>query len=92
MPTKIRMNHSAMQALLDSAGVVGVLQDVAAPVASAMKSDPNPVYADSVTTTTHRSQGQRGRTSVRVGAAPGIGSAVEAKRGTAARALGSAGG
>jgi len=87
---RVKMNRAGMSELLNSAEVQGVLEGHAEPVDAAARRDPNPDYAASVRTTVHRSSGRAGRVSVRVGASPAFGMAVEAKRGTLARALGEA--
>ena len=67
------------------------LEDIAEPVLAAAKRDPNPEYTKTLSMHRFYSRGRSGRVSVQVGAAPIIGSRVEAKRGTLQRALGSAG-
>lgn len=87
---RIKLKAAGMRELLNSAEIAAEMARVAEPVADAARRDPNPVYAESVRVTEHRSQGRAGRASARVGAAPYFGMAVEAKRGTLARALGEA--
>ena len=84
---KVKMISSGMAELLSSHEVLGELEDVAGPVESAARRDPNPEYSESVRLTEHRSPS---RVSARVGASTAFGMAVEAKRGTLARALGEA--
>lgn len=67
------------------------LERIAKPVLDAAKSDPNPTYVASLRMRRFFTRGKRGRVSIQIGAAPIIGSRVEAKRGTLARALGRAG-
>lgn len=90
MASRIRLRASGMRELLLSAEVAAELGRHAERVASAARRDPNPDYADSVRVTEHRSQGRSARVSQRVGATPVFGMAVEAKRGTLARAVGEA--
>lgn len=68
-----------------------VLMSLAAPVLAAAEADPNPKYVESLRLRAFRSGGRRGRVSANVTAAPIIGSAVEAKRGTLGRAISRAG-
>ena len=75
--------------MLKSPEILARLEEIGSKVLSAAKSDPNPTYVASLRMNTFES---RSRVSVQVGAAPIIGMAVEAKRGTLARALGQAGG
>lgn len=84
---RIRLIRAGMRELLLSAEVGAEMQRVAAPVEAAARRDPNPEYSESVRLTEHRSPS---RVSARVGAHPAFGMAVEAKRGTLARALGEA--
>jgi hypothetical protein len=56
-----------------------------------MRRDPNEFYVNTLRKKTFVSSGPRGRISWQIGAEPVIGARVEAKRGTAARALGEAG-
>ena len=85
MTTKFRQVRS-IDEILKSAELQAILEDLGEQVLSAAKSDPNKTYTDSLELHVFRSSS---RVSVQVGAAPGIGTAVEAKRGTLARALGS---
>lgn len=64
---------------------------LAQPVMDAAQRDPNPEYVASLQLRAFRSGGRRGRVSANITAAPMIGSAVEAKRGTLGRAIGNAG-
>lgn len=68
-----------------------VLMRLAAPVLASAESDPNPKYVETLQLRAFRSGGRRGRVSANVTAAPFIGSAVEAKRGTLGRAISRAG-
>lgn len=90
MANRIRLKASGMRELLLSAEVADELAGHAERVADAARRDPNPEYAASIRVTEHRSQGGKARVSQRVGASPAFGMAVEAKRGTLARALGGA--
>lgn len=67
------------------------LEAIARPVLEAAREDPNPAYVASLRMRQFVSSGRGGRVSVQIGAAPVLGSRVEAKRGTLARALGRAG-
>ena len=87
---RIRMDRAGMRELLLSAEVGAEMARVAGPVEDAARRDPNPEYVESVRLTEHRSSGRSARVSARVGASPAFGMAVEAKRGTLARALGEA--
>lgn len=90
MASRIRLKASGMRELLLSPEVAAELARVAESVADAARRDPNPEYAESVRVTEHRSAGRGARVSARVGATPVFGMAVEANRGTLARALGGA--
>lgn len=68
-----------------------VLMGLAAPVLAAAQNDPNPEYVASLRLRAFRSGGSRGRVTANITAAPYIGAAVEAKRGTLGRAIGRAG-
>lgn len=68
-----------------------VMMDLAEPVLRAAQEDPNPEYVEGLRLTAYRTRGRRGRVTANIKAAPGIGSAVEAKRGTMGRAIGNAG-
>ncbi|KTS90675.1 hypothetical protein NS183_07770 [Microbacterium testaceum] len=68
-----------------------VLMRLAEPVLASAETDPNPDYVESLRLRAFRSGGRRGRVSANVTAAPFIGSAVEAKRGTLGRAISRAG-
>lgn len=73
--------------MMKSPEIVAALEAIGEQVLAAAKSDPNPAY---VATLELKVFEGRTRKTVQVGAAPIIGMAVEAKRGTLARALGSA--
>ena len=75
--------------MMKSGAMEAILKEHAAPILAAAQSDPNPTYVASLDMHSFMS---KSRVSVQVGAAPIIGAAVEAKRGTLARAVGSAGG
>ncbi len=64
------------------------LEALARPVLEAARNDPNPAYVASLRMHRFTSHGRGGRVSIQIGAHPVIGSRVEAKRGTLARALG----
>jgi hypothetical protein len=87
MARKLRQIRSISEIML-SPEMEEILTDLGEKVLTAATSDPNPVYVDSLKLQTFRSSS---RVSVQVGAAPKIGAAVEAKRGTLAKALGSIG-
>jgi len=87
---RVELDKRGVAALLNSAEVAAGLRPFAEPVEAAARRDPNPTYSESIRVTEHRSRGRAGRVSLRIGAAPYIGMAVEAKRGTLARALGEA--
>lgn len=67
------------------------LEVIAGPVLAAAKRDSNKYYVSTLRMRRFISRGRKGRISIQIGAAPGIGAHVEAKRGTLQRALGSAG-
>ncbi len=67
------------------------LEPFADAILAAASRDPNKTYVASLRKRRFVSGGRRGRTSWQVGAAPVIGSRVEAKRGTLQRAIGEAG-
>ena len=79
---------ASLTEMLKSPEIGAVLEGIGSQVVSAAQSDPNPVYVASLRMQTFDT---KDRTHVQVGAAPAIGMAVEAKRGTLARALGSVG-
>ena len=79
---------ASLTEMLKSPEIGAVLEGIGSQVVSAAQSDPNPVYVASLRMQTFDT---KDRTHVQVGAAPSIGMAVEAKRGTLARALGSTG-
>lgn len=87
MATKFRQINSLTE-MLKSPEIVGVLEGLGETILAAAQSDPNPVYVASLRVQTFDT---KDRTHVQVGADPNIGYAVEAKRGTLARALGAAG-
>jgi hypothetical protein len=64
------------------------LEAISEPVWNAAHNDPNAGYVASLRRRRFVSRGREGRVSIQIGAAPGIGERVEAKRGTLARALG----
>jgi len=84
-------SYHAMGNVMKSRKLGAVLEDIGAKVLAAAKEDPNPEYVASLRMEQHVSVGDQARVSVRVGARPVIGSAIEAKRGTLSRALGRAG-
>lgn len=67
------------------------LEKFGSEVLASAKRDPNEEYTSTLDMHRFYTSGRSGRVSVQVGAAPIIGSRVEAKRGTLQRALGSAG-
>ena len=67
------------------------LEQIADPVWDAVNRDPNAAYVASLRRRRFVSRGRQGRISIQIGADPVLGSRVEAKRGTMARALGEAG-
>jgi hypothetical protein len=74
--------------IMKSVEITSILEGFGEQVLAAAQSDPNPAYVESLETQTFVG---KSRVSVQVGAAPFIGTAVEAKRGTLAKALGSIG-
>lgn len=85
MPKRFRQVRNVDE-ILKSAEMQAILEGLGEQVLAAAKDDPNKTYTDSLELHVFASSS---RVSVQVGAAPGIGTAVEAKRGTLARALGS---
>lgn len=81
----------AIIALKKSQFIASKLRPMAQAVMDAAQADPNPDYVKSLRMSTYTTDGPKGRISWKIGAAPIIGSRVEAKRGTLARALGKAG-
>ena len=67
------------------------LERIAQPVLDAALRDPNEEYTSTLRMRRYVTGGRKGRVSIQIGAGPTIGGRVEAKRGTLARALGSAG-
>jgi len=88
MGKRIRQIRSLSEIMLSSEMEAELLK-LGERVEAAASTDPNPAYVETLETHVFRT---RDRVHVQVGAAPGIGLAVEAKRGTLARALGSVGG
>lgn len=86
MATKFRQIRK-LDDMLKSEALAAVLDKIGAEVLASAQTDPNTYYVS--TLDQHRFYTDRVR--VQVGAAPGIGLAVEAKRGTLARALAAAG-
>ncbi|WP_144834100.1 hypothetical protein [Microbacterium sp. BH-3-3-3] len=68
-----------------------VVMKLAGPVIAAAQGDPNSEYVDSLELKAYRSGGRLGRVTANVTAAPALGAAVEAKRGTLGRAISRAG-
>lgn len=87
MATKFRQIRK-LDDMLKSAAMEKVLMDLGNQVLAAAEADPNPIYVASLDIHTFVTAD---RIRVQVGAAPIIGMAVEAKRGTLAKALGSIG-
>lgn len=85
MASKFRQIRS-IDVILKSPKLRAQLEDIGQQVLDAASTDPNQTYVDTLEMHTFESSS---RVTVQVGAAPGIGMAVEAKRGTLARALGS---
>lgn len=81
----------ALIALKKSDFIAAKLKPFADDVMDAAKQDPNPEYTKTLQKRTFVTGGPQGRISWQIGAARKIGARVEAKRGTLARALGSAG-
>ena len=86
MATRFRQIR-ALTEMLKSPQITAVLVGVGEQVLAAAQTDSNPTYVESLRLQVFESSS---RNTVQVGAAPIIGMAVEAKRGTLARALGSA--
>ena len=86
--TRAKLIKRGMSQMLSSQQMADAMMGLAAPVEAAAARDPNPEYAASIERRVHESSD---RVSARVGAKPYLGMAVEAKRGTLARALGEAG-
>lgn len=91
---KFKQLRSNSEILTDPA-LRAILEDLGSRVMAAAKADPNQEYTDSLEMTVRQSPGSgrkvAARTVVQVGAVPGLGNSVEAKRGTMARALGAIG-
>jgi hypothetical protein len=92
---KIRAGKNAarvMSRIAHSDEVAGFLRPTAEQILAAARNDPNPRYVAELIIREHHSRGRFGRVSWRVGCSiPELGAAVEAKRGTLARAMGVAG-
>lgn len=84
-------NGDALSKIARSDALAEQLETIARPVMDAAMTDPNPTYVESLRMRRFYTRGKRGRVSIQIGAAPIIGSRVEAKRGTLSRALGSSG-
>lgn len=84
-------NRDALSRVAKSDKLGDQLEKIARPVLEAAKGDPNETYVASLRMRRFVSRGRNGRVSIQIGAAPIIGSRVEAKRGTLQRALGQAG-
>ena len=83
--------RKALIALKKSDFIAAKLEPMADEVLAAAKRDPNEEYTKTLRKGTFVTGGPQGRIGWQVGAAPIIGSRVEAKRGTLQRALGEAG-
>jgi hypothetical protein len=84
--------RKAMRGIAHSEAVSAFLRPVAEAVHRQAAQDPNPRYVAALRALEHHSGGAFGRVSWRVGCLiPSLGARVEAKRGTLARAVGSAG-
>lgn len=79
---------AALGRIMKSDEIAEQLEAIAEPVLEAAKRDPNERYVATLRMKRFYSRGRGGRVSIQIGAAPLIGSRVEAKRGTLARALG----
>lgn len=92
--SKVRIEFGSYRAIgriMKSDALAEQLEAHAQRVFDAAFQDPNEAYTATLQIGRFTSSGPRGRVSVQVGAAPGIGERVEAKRGTLARAMGQAG-
>lgn len=74
--------------MMTSPGMKSILQGLVDTIATEARKDPNPTYTAGVQA---RVREQGDRAVGQVGAAPGIGTAVEAKRQTIGRAMGAVG-
>jgi len=84
-------SYQALGRIMKSDALADRLEEIAKPALEAAQQDPNERYVESLEMRRFVSSGRRGRVSIQIGAAAHIGANVEAKRGTLARALGSAG-
>lgn len=86
-----RGGRKAFAKVMKSDALAEQLEPLGSAVLRAASNDPNPEYVESLRKRRFVSRGDAGRVSIQVGAAPGLGDRVEAKRGTLARAMGEAG-
>lgn len=84
-------SYEAIGRVMKSRKLGDQLEAIARPVLEAAHEDPNEEYVASLRMKQFVSSGPGGRVSIQIGAAPVLGSRVEAKRGTLQRALGRAG-
>lgn len=87
---KVKMHHPVMEAIITGGEVAALVEGMAEQVAASARADSNAAYASGIVVNTSVSSGRAPRVSSRV-VATRLGSRVEAKRGTLARALGNAG-
>ena len=84
-------SYAYISRLMRSGKMLVALEPVADAIMAAAAADPNPEYVETLRKKPFVSSGPRGRASWQVGAAPIIGTRVEVKRGTLARAVGRVG-
>lgn len=84
-------DRDAISKIAKSDAMGDALQPLGESVLAAAQGDPNSYYVSTLRINRFVTGGRKGRVSIQVGAAPVIGVLVEAKRGTLARAMGSAG-
>lgn len=84
----IKFEGQALGRIARSEPLAQTLEGIAQPVLAQAQNDPNEYYVSTLRMRRFYSSGRRGRVAIQIGAAPQIGSRVEAIRGTLARALG----
>jgi hypothetical protein len=92
MAARVRIKQTgSLDQVAKSDALSAQLEPIADAVLASASNDPNEFYVSTLQKRRFIRPGRRGRTTWQIGAAPGIGERVEAKRGTLSRALGEAG-
>jgi hypothetical protein len=92
MAARVRMKQvGTLENVAKSDELSAQLEPIADAVLNSASNDPNEYFVSTLRKQRFIRPGRRGRTTWQIGAAPGVGERVEAKRGTLSRALGEAG-